>query len=319
MTQHRDPHDELRDLLTDAVEDVEPQYRLDTIRARTRRAHPRRTWFTVGGAVLAAASVVTAVSVANDDGPRRVGPAGPDRTSPTALYFVGETPAGPRLYREFQELSGDPLAALQAITTAGGADDPDYDVLWPDGWFESVDVTSDAIVVELGPWNGPTYEIAPAVVRLYVQQVVYTAQAATGAQLPVLFEQDGEPVDDLIGVLPLGGPVDRAPQNDVLNPMSISDPVEGLRVTDSLIARGRANSHEANVLWEIRAADGTSVMEGFTTAEGTFDHLYPWETEPIDVSDLEPGRYEFVAMTEDPSGGEEGFGSFTDTRTIIVE
>ena len=39
---------------------------------------------------------------------------------------------------------------------------------------------------------------------------------------------------------------------------------------------------------------------------------------PIDVSDLAPGTYTFVAMTDDPSGG-EGLGPFTDTRTIIVE
>ena len=36
------------------------------------------------------------------------------------------------------------------------------------------------------------------------------------------------------------------------------------------------------------------------------------------MSDLTPGTYTFVAMTDDPSGG-EGLGPFTDTRTIIVE
>jgi hypothetical protein len=48
------------------------------------------------------------------------------------------------------------------------------------------------------------------------------------------------------------------------------------------------------------------------------DRLYPWETE-IDVSDLEPGTYTFAAMTDDPSGGAEGPGATTDTRTIVVE
>ncbi len=49
------------------------------------------------------------------------------------------------------------------------------------------------------------------------------------------------------------------------------------------------------------------------------DRLYEWETEPIDVSALPSGRYTFVAMTSDPSGGAEGFGPTSDTRTIIVE
>ena len=46
------------------------------------------------------------------------------------------------------------------------------------------------------------------------------------------------------------------------------------------------------------------------------DKLYPWETE-VDVSDLAPGTYTFVAMTDDPSGGEGG-GPTEDTKTIIV-
>jgi hypothetical protein len=39
-------------------------------------------------------------------------------------------------------------------------------------------------------------------------------------------------------------------------------------------------------------------------------HLVEWETEPIDVSDLDPGQYLFVATTDD--------GRFTDTRTVVV-
>ena len=86
----------------------------------------------------------------------------------------------------------------------------------------------------------------------------------------------------------------------------------------SFVARGRANSFEATVPWQIRRGTDEPVAEGFATAEGTGDRLYRWETE-VDVSDLAAGTYTFVAMTDDPSGGTEGFGPFTDTRTIIVE
>ena len=54
--------DDLRDLLTDAVSDVEPAYRLGEIQARVHRP-ARRGWYAAGGAILAAAAVVTAVSV----------------------------------------------------------------------------------------------------------------------------------------------------------------------------------------------------------------------------------------------------------------
>ena len=51
------------------------------------------------------------------------------------------------------------------------------------------------------------------------------------------------------------------------------------------------------------------VGSGQATA-GMEPNLAEWETEPIDVSDLEPGRYTFVATTDD--------GAFTDTRTVVV-
>ena len=74
----------------------------------------------------------------------------------------------------------------------------------------------------------------------------------------------------------------------------------------------------ASVSAPVRDSSGAVVKEGFAMA-GMDDHLVPWETEPIDVSALAPGRYTFVAMTSDPSGGAEGFGPYTDTLTIIVE
>ena len=61
-----------------------------------------------------------------------------------------------------------------------------------------------------------------------------------------------------------------------------------------------------------------SCREGFATARRRGPPL-PLGDRTIDVSDLAPGTYTFVAMTDDPSGGAEGFGPITDTRTIIVE
>jgi len=298
--------DDLRDLLTDAVSDVEPAYRLDTIKARTHRP-ARRGWYAVGGAILAAAAVVAAVSVVSDDNrPRREGPAA-NPTQTVGLYFVGETPAGQRLYREFRQLpANDPLAALTEITMARGPQDPDYRTAWPEGSFEAVEVTGGRFDVELGPAALSLSMRSP----LNVQQVVYTLQAATGEPLSVQFTEAGQTIAGTLH--------ERAPQNDVLALMSVSDPSEGLHVEGSFVARGRANSFEGTVPWEIRDASDAAVLDGFTTAEGSGDQLYKWETEAIDVSDLAPGTYTFVAMTDDPSGG-EGLGPFTDTRTIIVE
>ena len=296
--------DDLRDLLTDAVSDVEPAYRLGEIRARTHRP-ARRGWYAVGGAILAAAAVVTAVSIVHDDEPRRASPAS-DPDHAVGLYFVGDTPDGQRLFREFQQLPKDagPLAALEAITRAEGPDDPDYRTTWPAGSFESVSVREGRIDVELGAPALESRMFGP----LIVQQVVYTLQAATGEELPVHFTEDGQTIDGHLYV--------RAPQNRVLALVNISDPADELHVRDSFIARGRANAYEGTVPWEIRDDDGI-VKEGFATAAGSIDRLYEWETERIDVSDLPPGQYIFIAYRDsDPEGNSQ---PYYDTRWITVD
>jgi hypothetical protein len=72
------------------------------------------------------------------------------------------------------------------------------------------------------------------------------------------------------------------------------------------------------VPWELRDPDGNVVREGTTQTYGWEDHLYPWATGPIDVSDLDPGEYTFAVMTADPSDG-EGPGPTVDTRTVIIK
>jgi Immunoglobulin-like domain of bacterial spore germination len=310
-----DRHHELHDLLTDAVADVEPTYRLDVIRARTQR-RPFRGWYAAGAAVLAAASVVTGVAVVNgpDHGPVP-GPTTSEATRVTALYFVGDTPTGPRLYREWQLMSGGPLAALQAITEAQGPDDPDYTTVWPKGEFTSVSIDGDSINVGVDVKHLARPGFTRAERGLFMQQVVYTVQAAVGQTLPVEFSD--YPFADAPGSTTISiGSIGRAPENEVLSPVSISDPAEGTRVSGSFVARGRANSFEATVPWQIRRGTDELVAQGSAMAEGTGDHLYAWETK-IDVSDLTPGTYTFVAMTDDPSA--EGPGPTYDTRTIIIE
>jgi hypothetical protein len=97
----------------------------------------------------------------------------------------------------------------------------------------------------------------------------------------------------------------------------LTEPAEGAEVSGSFTASGKANSPEANVPWEIRDDSGTVVLDGFSTATGWMDKLYPWTTD-VDVSSLDPGTYTFVAMTDDPSGG-EGKPAQEVGATIVVE
>ena len=137
--------------------DVEPRPRprraSATERKRRTTMSSRRPWlYAVGGAVVATAAVITAIAVAGgglpgaDDDPapagRRPPPAAerrdPDRgavvPAPSAseppdsaggvvgVYFAGDTPAGPRLYREFlPNTDGTEPIAFAVDTSLSGA------------------------------------------------------------------------------------------------------------------------------------------------------------------------------------------------------
>ena len=232
-------------------------------------------------------------------------------------YFVGETPQGPRLFREFRKVEGDPLEAAAALVTSGDAADGDYRTLYPGGGFASVEFAGGSFQVELADssWEVPAEGMTSGDAKLAVQQLVRTLQGVQQDRAPVEVLLNGTPTS-LFGVDTSGG-VGEADPIETLALVNVTSPEEGATVRGSFTASGVASSFEANVPWEIR--DGDSVVaSGFATAEGWMDKLYPWEAE-VDVTDLAPGTYQFVAMTDDPSGGAEGAGPTEDSKTITVE
>ncbi|MDF1602054.1 Gmad2 immunoglobulin-like domain-containing protein [Nocardioides sp. YIM 152315] len=240
-------------------------------------------------------------------------------TTTVPAYFVGDTPQGPRLYREFREVgAGDPAVEALKLVTAGDALDPDYSTLYPgDGSFASVDIGEDMITVGLADrsWTVAPDGMSQAEARLATQQMVYTVQGIAQERLPVSITLDGQPAD-LFG---LAGEVSNDPEIDVRALVNVTTPAEGATVSGTFTADGVSSSFEATTPWEIRkgGADGEVVKKGFATAEGWMDKLYPWQSE-VDVSGLAPGDYTFVALTDDPSGGEGG-GPMVDTKSITVQ
>lgn len=230
------------------------------------------------------------------------------------VYFVGRTPQGTRLYREFRRVDGAaPALAAANLMASGDALDPDYDTLYPDGSFADVQVRSGSIVASLADdtWTTRPAGMSRSDARLAVQQLVYTLQGVAQQRSRVRVELSGHAVR-LFG---LAGPFRNAPELDVRALVNITTPAEGDHVSRSFVASGVASSFEATVPWEVRKGDRV-VRKGFTTAEGWMDKLYPWRA-TVRVAGLAPGRYTFVAMTDDPSGGEGG-GPTEDTRTITV-
>jgi len=250
-------------------------------------------------------------------------PTSPAETGGTAemttvpVYFVGETPQGPKLFREFRKVEADnPLEEAAALMTAGDAADGDYRTLYSGGSLASVEYADGSFVVGLADagWTKRGQGMSAYDAKLAVQQLVYTLQGVQQERAPVVVQLDGSPTT-LFGINTSAG-VKEAKQLDVLGLVNVTTPEEGQEVGGKFTAEGVASSFEATVPWQIRQGE-TVVKEGFATAGGWVDKLYPWQTE-VDVSGLEPGEYAFVAMTDDPSGG-EGPGPTEDTKTIIVK
>jgi hypothetical protein len=98
--------------------------------------------------------------------------------------------------------------------------------------------------------------------------------------------------------------------------MNVTVPEEGMLVSgDSLEAEGVASAFEATFQWEIRLGDQV-VARDFGMTEVCCE-LSPWEVS-VDLSDLAPATYTFVATNDDPSGG-EGFAPDSDSKTFVIE
>ena len=238
-------------------------------------------------------------------------PTGPETTT-VAVYFLTETPAGPRLAREMREVGeADPVGAAVKLMFEG-ATDPDYFSPWnPAAVVLGVESTEDSIEVNVSP-EVRTANIGSGGAALMVQELVYTATEAAGFDGKVTLLVEGEPAGELWGVLSWDEPVGREPAENVRQLVQIDSPVEGAQVSSPVTIEGEAVVFEANLPWRVLDEGGAVVEEGFAmTDEGQRFAPFSFEVE------LEPGSYTVEIVEDDPSGG-EGRPSMTDTRTITV-
>jgi hypothetical protein len=323
-------------------------------RTRATSARRKRSWLLgAGGAMVATAATVAAVTAlapdSTPDSPDAPGPAAstsitpPERTSPEAtarptgsppapsttqtvpVYYVGETSRGPRLFREFHRVhtGGDPLrAAVREAVTVPPAD-PDYRSDWPTGTAvnTSFDGSGNTGQISIGLYNeGTDLRRRPAGMSaedaaMAVQQLVYTAQAATQTRAPVQFYltrrgSSKDRTDTILGV-PVSEPLAQGDPADVLAQVWVIDPAEGAAVRAPFTVSGVAAAFEANVQWELRQGDRV-VKEGFTTAKECCT-MAPYAFEV----DVPPGEYTLVVHDSDPSGG-EGLAPWQDTKQLTV-
>jgi len=239
-------------------------------------------------------------------------------TGTVPVYYVGSTGQGDRLFREFRKVSGEPGLGAAEMVASGSPLDPDYRSAFPDGsGFSSVSTEDGLVVVTLADddWVARPGDMNGRAASLAVQSLVYTVQGALQTRDPVEVRDSSGAATTLLGVDTAGG-VANADQLEVLSLVNVTSPEQDSEVSGSITASGVASSFEATVPWEVRDDSDAVVLNGFATAEGWMDGLYPWETE-VDLSGLAPGTYTFLAMTSDPSGG-EGNPPMFDTKQVTV-
>lgn len=270
----------------------------------------------------ASTTPVASSATPTDPTPSAQGSTATADTIAVPLYFVGVTPQGPRLFREFQQVQADSALEEAAARVVGGQSlDPDYLTLWPAGGFAGValDQTAGRIVVTLDVGGSPdeAVQLSPREARLALQQLVYTLQGVTQTRDRVVVETaDGTPTS-VFGIDTTDG-IPAAKELNVLGLVNVTTPEQGAAVSGSFTAEGVASSFEASGPWELRAGDGAVVASGGYQAEAWIDGLYPFTAE-VDLTGVAPGAYTFAALTDDPSGGTEGPGPTEDTKAITVQ
>ncbi len=213
------------------------------------------------------------------------------------IYYVAQTPAGPRLQREFHRLpAGDPgSAAVRDMLAHPTGRDPDYRNTWPPGTSLRAPVTStvDAITVDLTA--APPSELA-------AQQLVFTVQGALGATAPVRFLRDGTPT---------GPPVPRGDPYALRSLVQIDAPADGTSTPSPLVVTGEAAVFEATLHWAV-VSGATTLRTGVaSTAEGQVFAPFRFSL------DLPPGRYTVRISEDDPADG-AGRPVLTDDRTVTI-
>jgi immunoglobulin-like protein involved in spore germination/sporulation and spore germination protein len=243
------------------------------------------------------------------------GSGGTADTVAVPLYFVGDTPMGPRLFREFQQVEADnPVDEALAILAGGAANDPDYTSLLAGASLASGTTDEDLTIKVSGDVAQRPGGMSAKDAELAVQQVVFTVQGILQDRVPISFVTPDGASTTLFGLsTPDGG---FGQDEGSLALVNVTEPEQDSQPGATFTASGVANSFEATVPWQVLDADGKKVLDGFATADGWGDKLYPWQSE-VDGSGLAPGTYTFVAMTDDPSDG-EGSGPTEDTKTFTI-
>ena len=236
------------------------------------------------------------------------------------VYWIAESRKSFALYREFRTVpdAGGVVASAVAAMTRTKPLDPDYMTPWRPATTVNVTQRGDALTVDLSKDAFANSNLGSELASRALQQLVYTATAAAQkAGKPastVTITVDGAAYDAW-GVIRVGEPMRRAPMIEVQAHVWVTSPQEGAtRPAGTVRFTGYGTSFEANFTWQVRTPSGEVRARGNAmggTGTGGFGEF-------TFSASLTPGTYVVEVSTDDPSGGTEGPGPATDTKTFVV-
>ncbi len=315
----------LRRVLADAAAGVDVQAtalveireKIVARRARRWQRITRRGAFLISTAGVGLAAVAAAIAVLVSIGvPPQTSSAPVPGAAPASLppgiallpvYYLGRSPTGPVLYREFHTLpAGDGSAAqrgrsaLIAMLDSGSAYDHDYFSGWPGGVrVRAVAVDADLVTVDLTAVGAGSGD--PVSSRLALQQLVWTVTAAVPGATGVRVLVDSAPVDTLWGQVPAGGVLHRGNALDLLAPVWLIDPQSGTELGPTFTVRVAGIVFEGSV--QVRVRDSAGVVVRQSSVQ--LDRGAPAQGEAKLSLTLPPGRYTVQAYTLSIRDGSE--------------
>lgn len=229
-----------------------------------------------------------------------------------ALYFVGDTSQGLRLYREFRKVpiaSGHSkgIASLQYLVAAGTkATDKDYTNLWGNGsTINSVTQSGSIATVDITIKNlivGSASEMSA------IDQLVWTLTANEKSVKKVRFTSQGKPLESFAGHVDSTGTFTRELSYEVLAPIWVTTTAKTL--SNPVTITGTACTFEAGVAWTLKKA-GKVEKSGSTTAAQACPVRSVWS---VSLGTLKAGDYVFTAIdysAKDGSVNQEDSKTFT--------
>lgn len=254
-------------------------------------------------------------------------PAGPEAVEATVpVYYLGEEriwreedlqPVDRiRLYREFHRVpAGDggdeakTAAAITAMLEEGSAFDPDYSTGWPAAAsLREVSIDADTVTIDLS--GAATNSVGAEAAQQAVQQLVWTATAASGKP-GVRLLLDGEPVSELWGHVSVDGVLKRAAPLGTVALVWLIEPQHGATVPTTFTVHVGGAPYESTIYLRVRQGDRTVSQTFVTLASVSGDRFGEANT----TMTLPPGSYIIEASGESAVGVGS---SALDDHTITV-